>query len=204
MAAKVFKGSVVIDIQTIRIHNVPYIKELAIHEYETDKTKVFVFLPPFPDTYLSNDTLDQIEFEELFVTGLTWNTGSLPFNHAEDILQKYQHCRIFVKGLRKKQFLEKYYEMQFVVDVEKEVPAAPRFASYTIDCFAHRDTYSMDSKCAYRNVLHLKSVLANTSLNSYLSEPKKKAEVHPFDKFEMQQQQQQQQQHRMKVTEINV
>lgn len=33
--------------------------------------------------------------------------------------------------------VDKYYEMQFVIDVDKEVPAARRFATYTIDCFAH-------------------------------------------------------------------
>ena len=100
----------ILDIQGFKTSTNDFIvKEVAFAPVEEDvEPTVFLFKPPYPWTF-SNKKGPTAWLEQNY-HGLSWNSGSIPYEEVEKILRSIfptNSADIYVKGLEKTKWLQK-------------------------------------------------------------------------------------------------
>lgn len=156
----------IIDIQFVTDEKKNFIKELAIYDYNINKSSVYSFLPPYPKWYLVENSQKQNKYNKFFIHSFDWNNGTTPFNEIDDILIKYKDYKVFVKGIQKKTIL-KQYGINSVVDIDVDLPSLSKNTSFGSYCSAHRRVPDSKTICALKNVNFIKLNIFNVSLVNY-------------------------------------
>lgn len=160
------KKFAIIDIQFIIDQSYNFIKELAIYDLDKKKTKVYLFLPPYPKQYLSEKNLKQNTFHKYFIHGFEWEAGNLPFNQIKNILNNYSNYCIFVKGVQKEVVLKKY-GLKNIVNIDINITSLLNNCESTHFCKAHQNIPSLNRKCALKNVYFIQNKLLEFLLLQY-------------------------------------
>lgn len=162
----------IIDIQFIVDKKLTFVKELAVYNFCTKETNVYLFLPPYPKSYLNYSSLKQNTYNIYFLHGFDWNDGELKYEQVSKILETFKDFKIFVKGVQKKFELEKY-NLKNVVDIDTDIPSLHKNDNLTCYCTAHKKVLSKNIVCSLKNVIFIKDYVINTCLLYYWESKKK-------------------------------
>lgn len=113
----------IIDLQwfTTTVQDNRYIvKELAFSSLDRNCHQSFVFKPPTDTCSESNVIPEKADWITNFHFQLSWTDGDIPYSCLNQILLKLgdQFRIIYVKGLQKKTFLEKFLPQIKIINIE--------------------------------------------------------------------------------------
>lgn len=139
--------SLYIDIQGYQLPNKEFLlKELAT--FDGTHLSHFIFKSPFPLQSLSKEFQKTTHWLIKHHHGIRWDVGFVYLHEVGDILRKIcdKYTDIYVKGVEKKVFIEKYVDMVPVY----ELPLQPIIEKSTPMCSFHSHNYCI---CALTNVI---------------------------------------------------
>ena len=147
-----------VDFQYFHVDDHIVVKELAIFD-ENFKFLHYIFLPPFPITLLSAKEKRKIKWLETYHHNLKWDFGFIDYKYLKDILKielstKFYE-KVYVKGLKKKMFLE-LYDIKSINLEELGMNFKTRDISGQLSCRCHPS-----GMCSLRNVFFFKIFVDN-------------------------------------------
>lgn len=134
------------------------VKELAILEADCIVPKIYYFQPPYSDEWLEQEEKNANNYCKFRINMLDWNDGYRPYEELTEILTKLENSgkKIFVHGIQKKRFLEKYLSRVSLIPKMKNFKNNYHFRH---NCLKHNPTFG---RCALLHVhliqLHLEKI----------------------------------------------
>ena len=153
----------IVDFQSFKLSSNEFaIKELAILKLNSnEKPKVFLFKPPCKWWDLPLKCRVENNWLERNYLTLSWESGDIPYNQIENILKTTlsNADKIFVKGLQKVKYLEKYLNNVKDMETITKCPSLRVLKKWNFPnnlCKYHRNSKMV---CAVYNVLLLEKYI---------------------------------------------
>lgn len=128
-----------------------FIKELAYMMGSSVVPHYFLFNSPFDIRELSKETQTQNENCKTHIHGLDWDHGDLEYTTVGNVLSPLNNFKyIFVFGIVKKDFLEKYLKST-IINLENQI-CFSNLNNYFTNCPLHTDKRY---KCALNNLFKI-------------------------------------------------
>lgn len=146
----------IVDLQfVIGNNNQYYLKEMATNHNTSIITMLYHFKPPYPKEELNVIAKNQNNYNQENINGLNWSDGQINYNDIPAIMESFSiYDKIYVKGLQKKTFLEKYLTNQ-IIDWENDIPPLTKLLNYDSYCQIHLKSDSHKKKCAVKNCINI-------------------------------------------------
>lgn len=156
----------IVDIQGFkRPFNEFVLKELAIVPLEADAMpSVYLFEPPHSWSFLPIKYKCENKWLIQNFHGIPWDKGLVPYEEVAEVLRNVLHeaSSVYMKGLEKKRWLEKFIPNPIINLEELGCPALQSMGSIHVNarCSNH-SVLPLTDHCAVRNAVILKTWLIN-------------------------------------------
>lgn len=145
-------GSVILDIQFVVGNNGQYFaKEVSILRTGSVMPDLYFFKSPYPQEELQLKYKLQNEFNFKNINGLKWNSGIIDYNELPNLLSTLASFKIYVKGLEKKQFIQKYLSKSKIINLN--IPKLSELENFYTSCKIHNADHHL--RCAVQNSVNI-------------------------------------------------
>ena len=153
----------IVDFQSFKLTSNEFaIKELAILKLGSRQTPdVFVFKPPCHWFDLPIRCRVENNWLEKNYLTMTWESGDIPYNQVESILKSAlsDADKIYVKGLQKVKWLEKYFNNVVNLEDISKCPTLKALKKWRIPDYLCKHHQYSNMVCAVYNVLLLEKYM---------------------------------------------
>lgn len=145
----------IVDIQGFTANNRDFIpKEIAVISRNGEKLQHYLLEPPYDWNQLNKSRQKETQWLLDNYHGLYWDSGFCDYSHTlhhiEDELSNAS--KIFVKGARKKKFLENNLNLSAIIIDLVQYPSLKLCNTINFSCLSHSPPFI----CALRNVFVIK------------------------------------------------